>query len=272
MAGDATPGCVAGSVTAVTVTYVGATGWSGYLAGFHARRPGITEQVLRRTRGAAGDPYGWLAAAVPERVGVLDLACGNAPLWPRLPGRNYVGIDVSAAELAAARDRGAAGRVRASAAALPLPDASVDVVVCSMALQVLTPLPAVLAETARVLAPGGRLVATVPDRGPLRLLDAPVLAGLLAALGRGLSYPNDPALRRLPDLLAGAGLRLISDERRRFAYPLVDDAAADRFLDSLYLPDLPARRYRAARVFLRALARGNVSLPVPIRRVIATRR
>ncbi|OLB76178.1 MAG: hypothetical protein AUI14_19545 [Actinobacteria bacterium 13_2_20CM_2_71_6] len=104
---------------------------------------------------------------------MLDLACGNGPLWPRLPSRAYVGVDVSATELAAARDRGAGPLVRAWATALPLAGASVDVVLCSMALQVLTPLPAVLAETVRVLVPGGRLVATMPDRGPLRPADLP---------------------------------------------------------------------------------------------------
>ncbi len=85
------------------MTCVGSNGWSEYLAGFHARRPGITEQVLRRSLGAGGDPYDWLACAVPQRARVLDLACGNGPLWPRLPGRAYVGVDVSAAELGLAR-------------------------------------------------------------------------------------------------------------------------------------------------------------------------
>jgi SAM-dependent methyltransferase len=251
---------------------VGGVDWSDYLADFHAGRPGITEQVLRRARGAGGDPYGWLAAAVPPEGVVLDVACGSAPLWPRLPGRTYVGVDLSAAELAVARRRGPDLLARASATALPLDSGSVDVVVCSMALQVLTPLPAALAEIARVLKPGGRLVATVPDRGPLRVTDVPMLAGLLAALGRGLGYPNDTLLGRLPDLLSAVGLRLVVDERQRFDYRLADAAYADLFLASLYLPDLPARRYRAAQAFLRTLARVRARLPVPIRRVVASRR
>src|SRR5215207_6159097 len=56
------PGVGTGSVSAVTVTGVGATGWSQYLAGFHAQRAGITEQVLGRARGADGTPYDWLAS------------------------------------------------------------------------------------------------------------------------------------------------------------------------------------------------------------------
>lgn len=251
---------------------VGGDGWQRYLASFHARNPGITEQVLDRACSEVGDPYDWVASVVPPGIRVLDLACGNAPLWSRLPGRIYLGVDTSAGELAAGCGRGAGPLVRASAAALPLADASVDLVVCSMALQVLDPLPVVLAGITRVLVRGGRLVATMPDRGPLRPGDVVVLAGLLAALGRGLRYPNDAALGRLRDLLAGAGLELVADERRRFGYPLADGEAADRFLTSLYVPDLPAYRYRTARTVLRGLARAGVTVPVPIRRVIATRR
>jgi SAM-dependent methyltransferase len=259
-------------VSAASVARVGGEGWQRYLAGFHAQSPGITEQVLGRARDGAWDPYDWVASVAPSPARVVDLACGSGPLWPRLPGRTYLGVDASAAELAAARGRGAGRLVRAVAAALPLADACVDVVVCSMALQVLAPLPVVLAEITRVLVPGGLLVATMPDRGPLRPGDLVVLAGLLAALGRRLEYPNDSLLGRLPDLLAGARLRLLADERRRFGYPLVGRAAADRLLASLYLPDLPAHRYRTARTVLRGLARPGIVVPVPVRRVIASRR
>jgi hypothetical protein len=44
-----------------------------------------------------------------------------------------------------------------------------------------------------------------------------VLAGPFGALGRTLRYPNDEALRRLPDLLAAARLRPVADQRRRYA-------------------------------------------------------
>lgn len=247
--------------------------WSEYLTGFHAARAGITERVLSRVRDDAdGDPYAWLAAVVPGCGAVLDLACGNAALRPYLPHRAYVGVDLSVAELAAGRDRvGSGGLVRARADALPLADASVATVVCSMGLQVLTPLPVVVAEMARVLVPGGRLVCTVPERGPLRGSDLPLVAGLLAALGRGLSYPNDPVLRQLPQVLAAAGLAVRCDERRRFGYPLRPRADADLFAASLYLPEVPAWRERAARVLLRGYGRLGVRFPVPVRRIVAVR-
>ncbi len=249
-------------------------GWERYLESFHRQRPGITEAVLRRStapgRDGEEDPYKWLAAAVPAQGWVLDLACGSAPLWPALAGHQYVGLDTSAGELAAARKAGAGPLIRASASAIPLADHSVDVVACSMGLMVLTPLPAVLAEIARVLAPGGMLAATVPARGPLRGRDLPVVAGLLALLGRGLGYPGDRELRRLGSHLARAGLRPEADERRRFGYRLRSQADAGQFLSSLYLPGLPTGRYQRARACLRMLARFHAELPVPIRRITAT--
>jgi hypothetical protein len=142
-----------------------------------------------------------------------------------------------------------------------------------MSLQVITPLPTVLAEFGRVLVPGGRLVALVPDRGPLVGADGLWLAGLLAALGRTIGYPNDFALRHmLNDLLGAAGLCLTDDCRLRFTFRLNTSADAALFLSSLYLPDLPDRRLRAARRWLHALARGRTGLPVPLRRIVAIRR
>jgi SAM-dependent methyltransferase len=249
--------------------------WDRYLEGFHASRPGITEAVLRRSLdsggGAVTDPYGWLAEPVPPRGRVLDLGCGSAPLRAELAGRGYIGLDTSAAELAAARAAGAGLLLRASAAAIPLRGASVDVVACSMSLMVFSPLPQVLAEIARILRPGGLLVATVPAGGPLRGRDLVTAAGLLAALGRSPGYPAGSELRRLPAHLAQAGLRLIRDERRRFGYRLHDRAGAAGFLFSLYLPGLPAARWPIAGAYLRSLARLGAELPVPLRRIVAVR-
>lgn len=244
--------------------------WVEYVEAFHEARSGVTERILRRSAGPEGDAYEWLAEAVPSAARVLDVACGSAPLWADVPASRYVGIDASAGELAIARSRGAPV-ARACAAALPCADGSVDVVACSMALQVLQPLPVALAEMARVLRPGGRLVATIPATGPLSLKDVTVLAGLIGVLGKKLKYPNDELLRDPSRLLSGAGLRLVDDTARRFAYRLGSPAEADLLLASLYLPGVSGRRYTAARGYLRALARLGVTVAVPIRRLIAQR-
>jgi hypothetical protein len=106
---------------------------------------------------------------------------------------------------------------------------------------------------------------------PLRAADVPPVAALLATLGRGVGYPNDRLLRHLPTLLTLAGLRVLSDERRRFSYRMANAADAETFLASLYLPDLPRRRHRAALALLQAMARARVTLPVPVRRIVALR-
>jgi SAM-dependent methyltransferase len=241
--------------------------WDNYLAGFHRDRAGITDEVLRCSRDAGINPYQWFMAAVPDQGVVLDVACGSAPLGPMVDARRYLGLDMSAAELAVARRAGAGPLVRASATAIPLPTASVDVVVCSMALMIITPLPVALAEVRRVLVRGGRLVATVLARGPLQRGDLPAMVGLTTLLGRRLRYPNDDLLDAL---LATSGLRVDSDEHRRFGYRLGDARDADRFLASLYLPDLPPIRYRLTRAYLRGLSRFGFELPIPIRRIVAT--
>lgn len=256
--------------------------WADYLAAFHASRPGITEAILTESSGSgesfhgpAGtdrvDPYDWLLEDLPAKGLVLDVAAGSAPLWPRLLGRTYVGIDLSASELGAARARGATGLVRAAATKVPLRDASVDIVACSMGLHLIEPLPDALTEIARVLKPGGRLVAIVPADAPIKAVDWPLVIGLLATLGRRLRYPNDAYLAELSQSLADAGLRAVTDQNRRFGYRITSSAAADRFLTSLYLPNLHPRRHRAAELWLRFLARLHADLPVPVRRIVAVR-
>ena len=245
--------------------------WDGYLDNFHTSRPGITEAVLRRARDGGTGPYAWLAAAVPGTGRVLDLGCGSGPLARELAGRPWIGLDGSAAELAAAGEAGARPLLRASASAIPLRDASVDTVACSMSLMVMTPLPRVLDEVTRVLRPGGLLVAMIPATGPLRWRDRLIVTGLLAALGQAPAYPAGSATARIPALVGRHGLRLAADDRRRFGYPMSGPADADRFLDSLYLPGLPAARHRRGRAYLRLLAGRGLQMPVPLRRIIAER-
>jgi SAM-dependent methyltransferase len=247
--------------------------WDRYLESFHAGRgsPRRSCSAAGTPAGAVTDPYAWLAEAVPPRGRVVDLGCGSAPLQVVLAGRDYVGLDTSEAELTAARAAGAGPLLRASAAAVPLRSASVDVVACSMSLMVFGPLPRVLMEIARVLRPGGLLVAAVPAGGPLRGRDLLVAAGLLAALGRSPGYPAGREMRRLAAHLAQAGLRLVHDERRCFGYRLDGHSSAAEFLSSLYLPGLPAARYRLTGTYLRLLAGPGAQMPVPLRRIVAER-
>jgi SAM-dependent methyltransferase len=101
-----------------------------------------------------------LAADLDRRYGplagqtLLDLGCGpgyyTAALRAR--GAEVVPVDNSAEELGAQPPEGA---LLADARALPLPDGSIDGVVCSNLLEHTPDAPAVLREIERVLRPGG---------------------------------------------------------------------------------------------------------------------
>ncbi len=144
-----------------------------HLRTIHRDHAGFTESCALRCRDAAGrTSYARLAEAVePDRHRVLlDVACGSGPLLELChatlpPGMRLIGIDMSPEELALARARLPAGRadlVEAQAERLDfLSDGSVDVALCHWALTLMDPVAPVLAEIARVLAPGGRFAAIV---------------------------------------------------------------------------------------------------------------
>jgi SAM-dependent methyltransferase len=90
----------------------------------------------------------------------LDLACGEGRVSRVLAGRGHavVGVEGSPALAAAAREAAPGIEVLdGDAAALPLPDGAVDLIVCSMALLNFDDMDAAVHEAARVLEPGGRL-------------------------------------------------------------------------------------------------------------------
>lgn len=241
--------------------------WRSYLVGFHAERSGITENLLSPATDDDGrSPYDWLAEVVPRGARVLDLACGSAPTGDLLDAATYVGLDLSPEELALAAARGLPV-AQADAARLPIADGGVDVVVCSMSLQLL-PLEPALAEVRRVLRPGGTFAATVPTSRPMPAGHALRWGRLLASLRTAsLSYPNDDALASPGGPLAAAGLTLLSDDARGFRVDVASEAVADRLLDGLYLPDVPPERVEAARRVAHRWVGQRTT--VPVRRLVA---
>jgi SAM-dependent methyltransferase len=94
---------------------------------------------------------------------VLDAGAGEAPYRELFAGCEYVTTDWAASVHPGARR----ADVIAPLDALPLPDESFDVVVCTQVLEHVPDPGAALAELARVLVPGGRLWLTVPFVGEL---------------------------------------------------------------------------------------------------------
>jgi malonyl-CoA O-methyltransferase len=135
--------------------------------GFAALAAELRGQMLRR--------LDWIAFT-PEAI--LDLGCGTghgaAALADRWPRARVVALDASPAMLRQAGSRDASERVElvlADAEAMPLPDASFDLVFSNLMLPWCEDIDAVFAEVARVLGPQGLFTFTTvgPDTlGELR--------------------------------------------------------------------------------------------------------
>lgn len=104
---------------------------------------------------------------------VVDLGCGTGDMCDlaAATGASVIGVDFAAGMLRQAKRRGIrADFVRADGAAMPLPKASATVVTCTFVLRNLVSIPAVLAEFARLLSPGGRLAILEVDEPASRVV------------------------------------------------------------------------------------------------------
>ena len=95
---------------------------------------------------------------------VADLACGTGDLCRDLNRTGYqaIGIDLSWGMLAASRTE--VPLIHGAALSTSLPDHSMDGITCGFALRNLEALHPFLAETARILRPGGRMALLEVDR------------------------------------------------------------------------------------------------------------
>ena len=172
-------------------------------------------------------------AAAPRTV--LDVGCGTGTLAIRLaqcaPGMRVIGLDGDAAILDRAAVKAEAASVElellhALADDIPLEDASVDCVVCSLVLHHLFPAGKriALSEMRRVLTPDGRLL--VADWGepqdPLMRL-----AFFAVRLLDGFSNTREHAAGQLPEIITAAGFRVHSFARLRTAWGSLLTLTAD---------------------------------------------
>jgi SAM-dependent methyltransferase len=142
-----------------------------------------------------------VAAAAPRRV--LEVGCGWGELaeWlARETGAGVVAIDLSPRMVELARGRGVDAHV-ADVQELPFADGEFDVAVAAWMLYHVPDLERALAELARVLRPGGRLVAVTNSRYHLRELrdlvgSGPSTMSFARETGEELLAPHFAQIRR----------------------------------------------------------------------------
>jgi len=170
---------------------------------------------------------------------LVDVGCGTGADVLALaalvePGGRVVGIDASSEMIREARRRAGGPRAAVDFRAgdvrrLPLPDASFDGCRAERTLQHLDDPAAAVAEMARIVRPGGRLVVAEPDWGTL-VVDSPdpdTARVVTAAAARRVRAGD--AGRRLRRLLAEAGLTGVDVVARTLV--VTDAAQADLLFD-----------------------------------------
>jgi ubiquinone/menaquinone biosynthesis C-methylase UbiE len=181
------------------------------------------------------EPY---VAALGGDPRVVDVGTGSGVLaieaLDRWPGARVMGIDPSSGMLEMARqrmsrrgtDQTRIAWLEAPAEELPIPDAAVDLVISSFALQLVPDRAAALREAYRVLAPGGRLAfVTWLDRGEAF---TPSVEFDEAVLDLGVEEPEWPeadvcagdfrSTRSAAAETRGAGFRRVAAREATLAY------------------------------------------------------
>lgn len=140
---------------------------------------------------------------LPHGSLVLDLAAGTGDLCIdlRKAGLTPVSMDLSYGMLS--NDRSGAPRAQADILKLPVPDASVDGIICGFALRNLVDLESFFKECARAIKPGGRislLDVGVPHNPVIRFGNNIYFGKIVPKIGALLS--DGPAYRYLPKSVA----------------------------------------------------------------------
>jgi SAM-dependent methyltransferase len=192
-----------------------------------------------------------LVQAMLDAAGVgvaLDAACGTGRHAARLVelGHRVIGVDATDAMLAIAREKvPEADFRRGRLEQLPVDDASVDLITCSLALTHVPDLRPVMQEFARVLKPGG--TAVLSDIHPFNVMIGGGVAGFPGAeLTDGVPYVVN-LTHQMGDYLRAfdeAGLSVAdcleppwgdAQLSRLPGYPIYPDACRQAFSDLPYL-------------------------------------
>jgi ubiquinone/menaquinone biosynthesis C-methylase UbiE len=174
------------------------------------------------------DPMHALFATLPSGT-VLDAACGTGRHSAHLAqaGHRIIGVDRSPAMLAKARAKLPQGDFReGDLTALPVETASIDAIVCALALVHLSELTGAMAEFARVLRPGGRVI--ISDVHPFLIMLGWQAQFRTEGGGAGFMRLNGHLLSDYGRAIAGAGLRIRSSQEIRLTPDSAITVATER--------------------------------------------
>jgi demethylmenaquinone methyltransferase/2-methoxy-6-polyprenyl-1,4-benzoquinol methylase len=183
----------------------------------------------------AGQDGAWrriVAEAVGAAHTVLDVGTGTARLAAtiarQLPTARVVGVDFSEPMLRASTDSARVPLAAADALRLPFADSHFDAVTSAFLLRNLSDVVAGIAEQARVLRPGGRLIVLETTPGPGGWLQplfqlyfrrlVPLLGALIAGDSSAYTYLPESTLaflepEHLAELMRAHGLQEVTVRR-----------------------------------------------------------
>lgn len=210
------------------------------------------------------------AAALAPGERVLDVGCGTGVV-ARLAAENLkgtgviAGLDVNPSMLAVAREVTPEGVAidwyEASAEAIPLPDGSFDLVLCQMSLQFVPDRLNALREMRRVLAPGGRLVLSVPGPTP------PLFEDFADALTKHINREAAPFVHGV------FALNDIDELRRLASAAGFEQVKVTKAMKSLHLPSAKdfMWEYVHSTPLANAVAQGTVEQRLALEREVCER-
>ena len=179
----------------------------------------------------------------PQRI--LDVGCGpgraSSILRRRWKGAQVIALDLALPMLQRVRPgwRRPLTRLCADARAIPLPDASIDLLLSNLCVQWIDDLPQLFDEFRRVLRPGGYLALST--FGPDTLHE---LREAWAAADTSSHVNAFPDIARIGDALMAAGLRDPVLDREHLTVPYPDATSLMRELKALGATNADAQRSR----------------------------
>lgn len=203
-------------------------------ADIFAHRAAEYQEAMTRWPNARDAEFRSMVEPLGESAGALvcDMPSGGGYLARYLaPATRYLGVDPAEGFLAASQGLTV---LKSAIVDVPLPDASVDHIVSLAGLHHEEDLPAVFAEMARLVRPGGRVIIADAAEGsaPARFLNGFVAAhNPLGHDGRFLDGGT-------ANLLKAAGLAILSDEMTPVPWSFDHAEDAGAFGKSLF--GLPA--------------------------------